>query len=583
VAGLGFAAVFSVAQTLSPGEVHISSRPYQPRSQLLRAESDVVRVDAVVRDSDGRVVPGLKAEDFAIFDNGKKQTVATFAVETRAPMGAGQAEDAALPLSATPREGASAAPHGTSSTTHARPRYVAFYFDDLNTKWGDMKHVQFAAEKFVRRGLGTNDHVALFTASSSLTVDFTPEASTVLDALAKLKSHTRVFDSGTCPRISPHDAYLIANRLDPDAYNTALAAAKECNCDDVANLEPTCYSQQEQLVLVQAKQTWEPMRELSEHTLETIRGVVTYLAKAPGDRVLVLASSGFFTGTLETQIDAVVDEALRAGIVINGLDAKGLYTEDPSGGRMSNELEAGRAALIMQSKREGEIFAPDLMSLTGAMTDFAVGTGGRFFHNRNDLSAGYSSLAAGPETEYLLGFVPEKSKSSGAFHKLKVEVNAPGKFAVQARPGYFTPTRQVSAEPTPEVKIDAEVRGSEERSDFPLSVSEKPGTASNGGREISVETRVDIQKLPFQRHKEQYVDMLTIVAALFDAQGKMVAGKEAQMELALKPESFERFSKTGIRGVMSLEAPPGAYRLRVVAQEAIHGQMSATSQNVQIQ
>jgi hypothetical protein len=34
---------------------------------------------------------------------------------------------------------------------------------------------------------------------------------------------------------------------------------------------------------------------------------------------------------------------------------------------------------------------------------------------------------------------------------------------------------------------------------------------------------------------------------------------------------------------MSVEAPPGAYRLRVVAQEAIQGQMSAISQNVQIQ
>ena len=223
------------------------------------------------------------------------------------------------------------------------------------------------------------------------------------------------------------------------------------------------------------------------------------------------------------------------------------------------------------------------MSANAAMVDFAVGTGGRFFHDRNDLTAGYYSLAAAPETEYLLGFVPEKSKSNGAFHKLKVEVNAPGKLAVQARPGYFTPIKPVSVDPTPEEKIDAEVRGSEERSDFPLSVSEKPGAASNGGRELGIQTRVDIEKLPFQRQKDQYVDMLTIVAALFDAQGKMVAGKEAQMELALKPESFERFSKSGISGAMSLEVPPGAYRLRVVAQEAIHGEMSATSQNVQIQ
>jgi hypothetical protein len=53
------------------------------------------------------------------------------------------------------------------------------------------------------------------------------------------------------------------------------------------------------------------------------------------------------------------------------------------------------------------------------------------------------------------------------------------------------------------------------------------------------------------------------------------------MELALKPESFDRFSKTGINGVMQLEASSGTYRLRVAVQEA-HGAVSATTKNLQI-
>jgi len=578
--GLSVLALISAGQTLSPGEVRISSRPYQPQSQLLRTESDVVRVDAVVRDKDGHIVPGLKAEDFAIFDNGKKQTIATFAVETHTPLAAGQAA-AAAPVSPTTgqSEGTSASSPAANSPAQPRPRYVALYFDDVHTKWGDMKHVQQAAENFVRHGISQNDRIGLFTALSSETVDFTVDASRVLDAVAKLQSHARVFESSGCPRITAHDAYMIANFTDSEEYRTVLAAAKQCNCDASAYVDQTCHKLQETVVVTLGRQIWAPMRELSLNTLESIQGVVKYLASKPGEHVLLLASSGFLTGTLDREVDEVVDNALRAGIVINALDAKGLYTEDPAHGRIQNELSGGAANDAL--KHETESFASDLMSANAAMVDFAVGTGGRFFHDRNDLTAGYYSLAAAPETEYLLGFVPEKSNV--AFHKLKVEVSAPGKFSVQARPGYFTPTKPVSVDPTPEEKIDAEVRGSEERSDFPLSVSEKPGAASNGGRELGIQTRVDIEKLPFQRQKDQYVDMLTIVAALFDAQGKMVAGKEAQMELALKPESFERFSKSGISGAMSLEVPPGAYRLRVVAQEAIHGEMSATSQNVQIQ
>lgn len=325
------------------------------------------------------------------------------------------------------------------------------------------------------------------------------------------------------------------------------------------------------------------MKELAESTLATIHGVVTYLAKTPGDRVLVLASPGFLTLSLDDRVDAILNEALRAGIVINALDAKGLYTEDPAHGRISNELQAGQAASAMQAKHEAESFAPDLIGLTAAMTDLSLGTGGSFFHDRNDLVAGYASVAAAPEIEYILGFEPE-SKLNGSFHKLKVQINAPGNFAVQARPGYFAnAAKEPNREPTPDEKVDAEVRGSDERSDFPVTISEKASKAVDGSQRFTVQAHVNIQKLPVQRKDDLYVDMLTFVVALFTPDGKMASGTEAHMDLALKPDSYKRFSETGINGTMSLGAPPGAYRLRVVVQEAAHGEISATSQTVQIE
>jgi VWFA-related protein len=570
-----------MGQKIGPDEVALRSWTYRPPAARIRVQTYEVRVGVVVRDGKGQIVSGLKADDFTIYEDGRKQAVSGFSVETR---------QLSLPSSGIVAE-PTAEQTNLQAQTPLRPRYVALYFDDLHTLSGDTRHVQLAAENFIRKGLGANDQIALFTASSTTTIDFTSDASKLLDALAKLKSHARVFDSGTCPRITPYDAYLIVNHLDPDAYGTALAAAKQCNCDDQYNLGQDCYRIQEQIVMSQAQGTWEPMKELSENTLETIRGVVNYLAGRPGERVLVLASPGFLTGTLERQVDEVEHDALRAEVVINGLDAKGLYTEDPSHGRMQNELKAGGPADKMRAKHEAENFGPTLMNTTAAMADFADGTGGRFFHDRNDLGAGYYSLAAAPKTEYLLSFVPEKAKLNGKFHKLKVEVDMPGDFDVRARPGYFAPakesnsetTKAASREPTLEEKIDVEVRGSEERSDFPLSVSEGLGTSGSNAREVSVQILVDIRELPFERREDRYVDVLTLAVALFDAQGNMIAGKEGQMQLALKPETFERFSKIGIKGGMSLEAPPGAYRLRVVVEEAKGGRMSATGRNVQIQ
>ena len=570
----------AVGQTLSPGEVRIRSWPYSPPRPVLRVRTNEVQVGVVVRDRKGHLVSGLTQRDFTIHDDGKQQSLFSFSVEHRQVFDASGA--VAPPASTQPNEQPPAPP---------RPRYVALYFDDLNTEFGETRHVQLAAENFLRTGIGPSDKIALFTASGLQTVSFTANAGEIISAVEELKFHGRAIKSSGCPRITPYEAYFISTEPNPpivDAsprggsptYRAVLSKALMCNCSGTTNIA-SCAAVQSQVIVAESHQIWDSVRQMSLDTLNSLHAAVDFLANRPGERVLVLASSGFLAGTLEDKVDSILSDALHAGIVINSLDAKGLYTYTETEARAQFEGDDGANQAVYRA----ESFGQSMMTLTSAMVDFAVGTGGRFFHNRNDLAAGYYSLAAAPETEYLLGFVPEKENFNAKFHKLRVTVNVPGKLNVQARPGYFAPTKETkeSNEPTPEEKIDAEVRGSEERSDFPLSVSERPATANDGNHELSVQTRVDIQKLPFELQNDRRVDMLTFVAALFDAQGKMVAGKEAQMQFALKPESFERFSKSGINGAMSLEAPPGAYRLRVVVEEALRSEMSATNRQAQIQ
>ena len=71
------------------------------------------------------------------------------------------------------------------------------------------------------------------------------------------------------------------------------------------------------------------------------------------------------------------------------------------------------------------------------MSELADGTGGTFYHNNNDLEAGFRALVSGVEYTYLLSFSPADTKL-GAHHSLKVKVNEPS-LMVQARGGYSTP------------------------------------------------------------------------------------------------------------------------------------------------
>jgi VWFA-related protein len=585
-----------LGQQVGSDEVRIRSWVYNAPASAVRIEANNVEVGVIVRDSEGQAVGGLKRQDFAIFDDGKQQPLSQFAIETRTLRNPTQA--AVAPAAAETNPQAQVPP---------RTRYIALFFDDLNTLFGDIRHVQLAAENFIGTGVSSGDKIALFTSSGSQTVDFTPNPPEIRDAIEKLKFRGRSLASPGCPRITPHDAYEIATEplppiipgasdvysagagAGPPTYQLLLQEAVQCNCIDETNLEATCVTQQQQMIQTQAKQMWESIRAMSKDTLNTVQGVVDYLAKRPGDRVLVLASSGFLTGTMETDVDALVDRSLRAGVVINALDAKGLYNEDPNHGAMQNVSPANSAASTMRAVHDAESLGPDQASVTSAMLDFALGTGGRFFHNRNDLDAGYYMLAAAPQTEYLLGFSPEREQFNDKFHKLKVEVTAPGKFDVQARPGYFAmrPHAEVASQNPAELSsqdaIDQAVSGNDEIASLPASSTFRLQRSPAGAQELVAEFHVDLKRLPVMKEQDRFAEQLGFVAALYDGKGNFVAGKEAEMTLALKQDTYDRLSRTGINATMALPVSGGTYRLRTVTREGAKGEIAAHDTEVKVQ
>jgi Ca-activated chloride channel family protein len=78
------ALAIGTAAWLSP----ISLRAQQPQSFSFKTAVDLVAVTATVTDGSGRFVSGLRAEDFAIYENGKAQAVSQFDSE-RVPVSLG--------------------------------------------------------------------------------------------------------------------------------------------------------------------------------------------------------------------------------------------------------------------------------------------------------------------------------------------------------------------------------------------------------------------------------------------------------------------------------------------------------------
>ena len=78
------------------------------------------------------------------------------------------------------------------------------------------------------------------------------------------------------------------------------------------------------LILQHARNITEQALVQARANLNAIERVMTYTSQMPGQRTVILVSSGFLSQSVQNQIDQLIDRSLRAQVVISALDPKGL-------------------------------------------------------------------------------------------------------------------------------------------------------------------------------------------------------------------------------------------------------------------
>ncbi|HEY3742444.1 MAG TPA: hypothetical protein VGL53_21495, partial [Bryobacteraceae bacterium] len=226
-----------------------------------------------------------------------------------------------------------------------------------------------------------------------------------------------------------------------------------------------------------------------------------------------------------------------------------------------------------------------LFLINQPLSDLAEATGGLFFHNNNDLLHGFRKLGSVPDVSYVLGF-HRGDATDGKYHKLKVSLVDTKSYLVQARPGYFAYAGAPGGKPAPPSArelIDREVTGNSTLTDVPAKVAFRLESSKQAGlMTVKAQIHVAIDKLQFPVRDGRMTQQLTLVAALLDASGNVVAGKEGTMDFALTAATFTRLSESGINAGLNLDVPPGTYRLRTVVEEAVNGKMATSTLTVEV-
>lgn len=373
-----------------------------------------VFVPVVVRDKQGRSVNDLRKDDFQVLDNDKSRVLAGFTVERR---GAGESVQQAS---------GAAAPTPVPQPQAGKRRFVVFLFDDMHMSAAELVPAKKAGTEAINGALSDTDVAAVVATSGKTNSGLIQDRAKLKDTIAGLQSN-EVSPGGVadCPNINYYQADLIENKHDSAAIADAIGQVYKCD----PSLGPQSDNIAESVMRSSVRRALMMGNQSSQATLAAIQEFVRRMAALPGQRLLVLVSPGFLTISPEASsgVSRVIDLAAQSGVTISALNARGLFTTDVT----ASDDTRGRAIGEISGLRRGSMSGDE-----GVMASLADGTGGLFFHNSNDLGAGFKGLTAVPECVYMLELALDGVKPDGTFHHLNVKVDR-AEMEVQARRGYF--------------------------------------------------------------------------------------------------------------------------------------------------
>ncbi len=430
---------------LVAGLLGLSAHAQEQSVPVFPSGVEIITVDAVVLDKDGRPVGGLTRDDFLLFEDGHPQAIASFEAfadeSTEPPVVSG-----ATRAVATPRP-----------PSHKGARAFVIVVDDQGLGPSRQTDVRTALTRFLS-GLRDGDDVVFATTSRDIWwTARVPEGREDLLALAARVRGRGSNDAIFPDAISDWEAYRIANvegtsdaRIDASGALALVAPGQNLTervvqrflerrvCDALAMA--ACRGH----VRARAHQVDQRRLNRTRDVLSTIDRATFALTGARGRKSLLLLTEGFLNDPTVSAVQEVAGKAREANLVVYSLDVRGLMAATAG--------ERAEASSPPNAREIGLMRAEAMDFEAAGNAGLAEDTGGFAVRNTNDLAGGAARVAEESRTYYLLGFAPPSGKGPREWRKLKVEVKRPG-LVVRARKGYLRrPAAEVAAARAPEAE-----------------------------------------------------------------------------------------------------------------------------------
>jgi VWFA-related protein len=563
-----------------------------PGDDVLRVTTNLVQLDVLVQDKDGKQVTDLRPEDFEVIEDKDKRQITSFSyvalgptVTVSQPV---KTETGKTPVVAAPLK---------VEQVH---RTIALVVDDLGLSFESTISVRDALKKFVNEQMQSNDLVAILRTSRGIgsLQQFTSDKRLLLAAIDTISW----YPSGR-GGLSP------GPQIDTQTGQDSTQGLQFLN--EMEEARSAAYS---------------------VGTIQTLSRILRGMKDLPGRKALMLYSESFMLFTSQGRnvqlLDALqklTDQANQSSAVIYTIDASGLnpldvtaservqgqsYTFNPEAfgsvvqprnrvatqridapRSMSAQAEADSASAfrrlegLMQQKENAQYQAQTVLSL------LAERTGGTFTKNSNDLSLGTQRMLENESGYYLIGYRPEDNTIDPAtgrrqFHDIKVKVKRPN-LRVRARAGFYGVNLETTSSVTRrtrDVQLASALTSPFAASGIGLGITPIFGNDQAAGSYLRVLLHIDTKDLTFSAQPDgSRRAVMDVVAVTFGNEGKVVDQFSDTQTINVKEDAYQQMLKDGLVFILNVPSKnPGPLQLRVAVRDDTSERMGSASEFVQV-
>jgi VWFA-related protein len=567
--------------SLSNAQQRPSATP--PEDEVVRISTDLIQIDVTVTDKNGKVVSGLNADDFEVFENGEKQTLSAASFRARSVGGA------SVGSGGVTQAGAPAAP----LTAGAVRRTIAIVVDDLTMSYAGVYYARRALKRFVEEQMQPGDLVAIIRSAGSVGAlqQFTSDKQLLLAAIDSIKWNPLTSEIEALSPIGQSQGDLAERfRSESDGVAAKLGG-------DTSGRRGDAFKMHESVTQVKARDYNELKNAnqveaglYAQASLGTMRYLIRGMDQLPGRKLMFLLTDGLQI-TNETvksrssyvyeMLQDLVEFANRSSVVVYAFDTKGLKSMSIQASDSTYEIIDGHRG---QKER---LRTDDFKASQEGLAYLAKQTGGQALLNSNDLNGAIQRSLDEQAGYYLLAYVPAAETFDPAkrkFNKLEVKVRQPG-LNVSYRSGFF------NSAPVEPKTVALSNQGDLAKALTSPFASNQIALSANSlfadedaGTYVRSFLHIDAKNLSFSDTADGWkTATFDIGAVAFGNDGVAVEQKDSQYTIKAKGPTFDTMLQKGFVYVLIVPVKkPGVYQYRVAVRDTTSGKIGSASQVLEV-